>query len=301
MSRLLEADDGEQVFIQEWSVEEAKAVIQIFHGYGEHSLYYEEFAIAANKRGFDVYLHEYRGHGNNTAAYLMENIFTQNVKDGITLNKIIHNEQTEKKVFLLGHSLGTQLGQTAIVRYPQGWDGAILIGLPANEKAASDEQVGHYLDTISKEIEENGENAPNQYITENVFAKLNDDFADEGSIMAVMTSDRERQQYYEKLPSTGKVFSNRFYKDFYLFQKERRGAKVDELENHDFPVLLLVGEDDVIADGGLAVDVKQKQLESIGFTDVLSKVYPKYRHSILQEAGRERVYDDIFDWINKKI
>ena len=163
-------------------------------------------------------------------------------------------------MFLLGHSLGTQLGQTAIVQYPEGWDGAILTGLPANEKLAPDEKLEEYLDTISKEIDENGENAPNQYITENVFLKLNDDFAQEGSIMAVMTSDKERQRYYEKLPSTSKVFSNRFYKDLYLFQIERLGAKIDELENHNFPVLLLVGEDDVIAGGEFANDTKQKRI-----------------------------------------
>lgn len=42
-------------------------------------------------------------------------------------------------------------------------------------------------------------------------------------------------------------------------------------------------------------------MQKDGFTDVKTKIYPAMRHEILNEDIKEYVYEDIRDWLNKKI
>jgi alpha-beta hydrolase superfamily lysophospholipase len=42
-------------------------------------------------------------------------------------------------------------------------------------------------------------------------------------------------------------------------------------------------------------------MQEDGFTDVKTKIYLDMRHEILNEDIKEYVYEDIRDWLNKKI
>lgn len=297
MKKEFRASDHEIVAYHEWPSANSAAVIQIFHGYGENSRYYEEFAEEANRRGYTAVVLEYRDHGDSVVPYHEENIFVQNVSDAVRLNCIIKEQYPNQKVILLGHSLGTTLGQTALQQKPDGWDGAILIGISSFQDDG--EELDKLLAAIDEEIAEHGETAANQFIANNVFARLNDPFSEESSIMAVMTKDQERQRYFESLPTTGAAFSNRFYKDFYLFARKHLSGSIHNLTNHQYPILLLVGDEDVIAENGAAAKQEEHSLLQAGFTNVTLKVYSGYRHSILQEIGRNKVFEDIFQWIEK--
>ena len=48
---------------KKWLSDNEKAKIQIVHGLGEMSEYYEQFAYQMTAEGISVYLSEYREHG----------------------------------------------------------------------------------------------------------------------------------------------------------------------------------------------------------------------------------------------
>jgi alpha-beta hydrolase superfamily lysophospholipase len=59
----LTANDGVTVEVHRWQGATQRAVIQLAHGMGEHSLRYRHLAHALVEAGYVVYSNEHRGHG----------------------------------------------------------------------------------------------------------------------------------------------------------------------------------------------------------------------------------------------
>ena len=69
----------------------------------------------------------------------------------------------------------------------------------------------------------------------------------------------------------------------------------------DLPILIISGEGDPVGNLGKGVkDVYQKYVKA-GITDIECKLYPDMRHEILNEPGKQEVYDDTLSWIEKHI
>ena len=67
----------------------------------------------------------------------------------------------------------------------------------------------------------------------------------------------------------------------------------------DLPLLLLSGERDPVGDLGRGVRRVEAQLRKAGIQDLTCRLYPEYRHEILNERGKEQVYQDIADWCER--
>jgi len=286
-----ETYDGEKIFYKRWQAENEVAIIQIAHGLGEMSDYYEEFAKLANEKHITVYLNEARGHGRTKARFNKDNIIEQYVKDIYEQNRQIRKIHTYKPVFILGHSLGTLVGQSAILQYPNIWDGLILIGIPYYEN------ILELIDGITKEIAENGESAESVSTFLKMFSSINDSFSKEEGVLAWLTSDEERRNYYISLPYTNISYSNRFYKEFLEKSEEVQGKGIEIYSDKTFPIFILGGGCDVISKDGTYGKIKAEQLQDRDFTNVQVKIYLKLRHSILQERDRTQVVDDILKWV----
>lgn len=80
-----------------------KAPLILFsHGVGEYGMLYEPFAKALNEAGFSVILYDVRGHGENGPAGVLKKY--QHLIDDI--DEILNKERKNRKVYLIGHSLG---------------------------------------------------------------------------------------------------------------------------------------------------------------------------------------------------
>lgn len=86
-----------------------KAKIQIIHGLGEMSEYYEQFAEYITAKGVSVYLCEYREHGRTALPADIDNIVQTAAKECGDFSSYVHSE-SETPLFLLGHSLGAPDG-----------------------------------------------------------------------------------------------------------------------------------------------------------------------------------------------
>ena len=63
--RSLQADDGHRILIDLWFPPEARILVHVMHGLGEHPARYERFARHCNSRDIAVAAHNHRGHGEN--------------------------------------------------------------------------------------------------------------------------------------------------------------------------------------------------------------------------------------------
>lgn len=72
------------------------------------------------------------------------------------------------------------------------------------------------------------------------------------------------------------------------------------MKHKDLPIKFFSGKDDPCAispsDFGKAIHF----MKDLGYTDVRGAMYKGMRHEILNEKGRKRVYQDIYDFIKIK-
>ena len=57
---------------------------------------------------------------------------------------------------------------------------------------------------------------------------------------------------------------------------------------------------DPVGDYGKAVKTVYEDFKELGMKDVSLKLYPNYRHEILNEVKKEQVYEDILGWLQKE-
>lgn len=136
------ADGRTAIHAVEWHPErEPAGVLQIAHGVAEYALRYEPFARFLNAHGFLVVANDHLGHGESVAEgaprlYFGEKGSWQHVVDDMyTLRCRTGEAYPELPYFIMGHSMGSFLTRTYLIRYPGTVKGAILMGTGQNPDA----------------------------------------------------------------------------------------------------------------------------------------------------------------------
>lgn len=110
------------------------AVLQIAHGVAEHILRYDDFARYLNDRGILVAGHDHLGHGKSlpeggTPVYFGDGSTWETVVDDIhLLHDRLREQYPDLPILLMGHSMGSFLSRSYLIRYPGTVDAAIIMG-----------------------------------------------------------------------------------------------------------------------------------------------------------------------------
>lgn len=123
--------------IKAWSyspLDEPKGIIQIIHGYGEHSRRYLHMINKFQDAGFVVYADDHLGHGktgvdNGTLGDPHSNGYMTYVKDEKSLHDIAVKEYPGIPYFIFGHSWGSLLARAYAAHYGEDITGLMLCGL----------------------------------------------------------------------------------------------------------------------------------------------------------------------------
>jgi acylglycerol lipase len=117
------------LYYQGWLPEgEAKAVLFIVHGLGEHSGRYMNVVNRFVPRGYAVYGIDHLGHGRSDGQRLTVERFTDYTEPLNTMFDMIRGWQPGKPVFLVGHSMGGLIGALYLTAHQAGLVGAVLSG-----------------------------------------------------------------------------------------------------------------------------------------------------------------------------
>ena len=68
----------------------------------------------------------------------------------------------------------------------------------------------------------------------------------------------------------------------------------------ELPVLFVSGKDDPVGSFGKEVEAAAESLEAVGAKEISLKLYENDRHEILNETDRERVYEDLYNWLETR-
>ena len=118
---------GLSVYHQAWLPEgEAKAVVLIVHGLGEHSGRYANVVDALVPLGYGVYALDHIGHGKSEGEREMVKRFEDYTDTLTTYLTMVKAEQAGKPIFLLGHSMGGLIASHYLLDHQDAFAGAVI-------------------------------------------------------------------------------------------------------------------------------------------------------------------------------
>jgi alpha-beta hydrolase superfamily lysophospholipase len=117
------------IYYQRWLPEgSARAVLLVAHGFAEHSGRYGNLVNYFVPKGYAVYALDHRGHGRSDGERVQVERFTDYLTDLKTFFNLVRKENPNKKIFLVGHSMGAMISTAYTVKYQKELAGLILSG-----------------------------------------------------------------------------------------------------------------------------------------------------------------------------
>lgn len=280
-----------------------RAVVQIAHGIAEHIDRYRPFMEFLADNGFVAAGNDHLGHGKSIRVPEEQGFFAEKdgwwrvVDDMDKLHDIMSKEYPELPYVLFGHSMGSFLTRTYLIKHPDKYDGVILSG------------TGHQSPALVL-----GGNA-----AASVMAKLNGAMGDGAKLDSLafgsylskienprtkfdwLSRDAEQVDKYIADPLCGFVGKIGLYRDMMQGIKFITDKKNIAQMNKEKPVYFMSGDGDPVGDYGKGVERAYKAFCDAGLHDVFMRLYPGGRHEMLNETNKEQVYQDILNWLNEKI
>lgn len=120
-----------------------KGIIQLIHGYGEHSRRYLHMICKFNQAGYVVYADDHIGHGktgydSGTLGDPHSGGYMTYIDDEKSLHDIAVADYPDVPYFIFGHSWGSCIGRAYAAHYGEDIKGLMLCGLCSQWKACDD-------------------------------------------------------------------------------------------------------------------------------------------------------------------
>jgi alpha-beta hydrolase superfamily lysophospholipase len=298
------ADDGRQVLLDHWSQTggmQPTALVQVLHGLGEHPARYARFAAACNARGYAVFAHNHRGHGENCPANELGHFGDVDgwdlvLSDVQLVRQEIGRRYPDLPLVLLGHSMGSYVAQAFLMHEPGGADALILSGssLPSRRQL-----VPGYL--IARIIAwHQGRNAKSALLNRMGFGEFNKRFAPGRTDFDWLSCDPAEVDRYVADPLCGADSSNQLWADLTgALLRVRKQGSLRKIPAR-LPVLITGGVNDPVG-GKKGMSLLADAYRRTGHSDVTLKTYADGRHEMFNEINRDEFTTDVLNWIAARI
>ena len=300
------SSDGKTlIHVNQWTPSERRilGVVQIAHGVAEYGARYAPFARFLCGHGFVVVANDHLGHGQSLIpggpmVYLGEKDGWWNVVDDMEcLRSRVAKVFPDRPYFLFGHSMGSFLSRTHLIRYPGRLDGCILCGTGHQSPALI---AGGKL-IADREIRRLGKKAFSARADDLAFGAYNKAFAPTRTRFDWVSASEENVDAYIADPLCGGDTTLGLFRDMldglsYI----TRQSNMDKMDA-DLPVFFIAGDQDPVGDMGKGVRKAHDCFKKAGIRDLSIKLYHGLRHEILNEATRQYVYQDVLDWLEARL
>lgn len=298
------SDGNTLIHVNQWTPSERRilGVVQIAHGVAEYGARYAPFARFLCGHGFVVVANDHLGHGQSLIpggpmVYLGEKDGWWNVVDDMEcLRSRVAKVFPDRPYFLFGHSMGSFLSRTHLIRYPGRLDGCILCGTGHQSPALI---AGGKL-IADREIRRLGKKAFSARADDLAFGAYNKAFAPTRTRFDWVSASEENVDAYIADPLCGGDTTLGLFRDMldglsYI----TRQSNMDKMDA-DLPVFFIAGDQDPVGDMGKGVRKAHDCFKKAGIRDLSIKLYHGLRHEILNEASRQYVYRDVLDWLEAR-
>lgn len=302
----LDSTDGKsRLHVMEWLPDDKntiKAVLQLAHGIAEHIGRYDTFGRFMANNGFAVIGNSHLGHGQS-ALEEDRGFFSETDGWGTAVCDMrrVYDAARVKypavPYFLLGHSMGSFLTRTFLIRYPNLLNGCIISG--------TGQQTGILLDigraAASVERRFYGPKKKSASLNLLCFGAYNRRIQNHRTPCDWLTRDRDIVDKFIADDTCGFVPSIGLFNDLLGGIKFVGSQKNINKMQKDLPILFISGTEDPVGDYGAALKKIINRFNKAGISDVTLKMYEGARHEVLNETNKREVFSDVLNWMQSKM
>lgn len=275
---------------------EPLAVLQVAHGMRGHKERFALFMEYMAAKGVACVVNDHRGHGDSVRViedrgYMYSGGYHALVDDMRIVNEWIHRRFPEKPVFLLGHSMGSLAARTYLKSHDDSVAGVILCGSPSAPPAFP---VALHLFAAMNVF---GQGRLRPKMVQSLISWIyNRRFSAEGKYAWLSSDPVERKEFVSDPASAFDFTSNALLALMGLI-KETYSFDGWNVANPTVPVYFISGSDDPCMRTEAAFHASVQHMADLGYEDVTSAIYMGMRHEVLNEIGKETVWEDVLSHI----
>ena len=292
---VVEARDGARLFVRRWLPEAPpRAIVQIAHGVAEHSLRYQDFALALNRAGIGAVAHDLRGHGRTAAPedlgfFAAADGWRLCLDDLWTLNRRIAADHASAPIVLFGHSMGALLAEGFIADHGASLAGAILSGAGGRPPAAAAlaRPIAHF------ERWRLGPRGKSPLLMTMFFGEFNKPFRPARTDFDWLSRDPAEVDAYVADPLCGFDVTTQLLIDLLGGLSPLLAPETLARIPKALPIYVMNGARDPV---GANVRSLIDAYRAAGLAP-LARSYADARHELLNETNREEVKADLIAWI----
>lgn len=288
-----------QIFSRSWVDTEPKAIMVIAHGMAEHSGRYDHFARFLAENGFAVYMNDHAGHGRSAQIkghFADKDGWECVVKDINALMDQAVERHPGLPVFLMGHSMGSFIARSFLIRYGQRLTGCVICGTMGRNPGVA---AGKAIATA--QIKLMGPRSNGERISKLTGAGYNKRIENPVNGSAWLSTDDAVCRAFEADPLCNFPFTAAGYRDMFTGIAEISSLEWAQKVPKELPIFLIAGDQDPVGAYGEGPKQAADWLQEAGVHSVQLKLYPGMRHEVLNEIGKEEVYQDVLDWLEKYV
>ncbi|PKM95067.1 MAG: hypothetical protein CVU84_07020 [Firmicutes bacterium HGW-Firmicutes-1] len=262
----MNSKDGTKLYYEKSIVDNPKATIIIIHGVCEHQGRYNYVVDKLNDKNYNVYRFDYRGHGKSDGKKAHIDDFNDVIDDTDAMVNIVKADEKNTKIFILGHSFGGFIAVAYGIKHKGKVDGFIVSSPTASDEAG-------ILELFRKGTDKN------EYVPNN--------------LANLLCSDKKVCKEYMEDVMVHKEMTIGFV------QEMIKGTKwiKRNISKFNYPVVLIHGKNDQI----ISYLDTEYLFEQMASKDKKLKIYQGMQHELLNEVIKDRVMEDLTQWIDERV
>ena len=296
----LERPDGHRIELRQWlPAAEPRAVIQVLHGMSEHAGRYQRLADACTAAGYAVVAHDHRGHGEAAEPlghFADRDGWDRVIEDALAVNEAARALADRRPLLLFGHSMGSYVAQSQVMRAPGSADALLLSGSTWPKRI--EVRVARLVASVGARLR--GPRTPARLLDSMSFGAFNKGFAPNRTPFDWLSRDPSEVDRYVADPLCGAPASHAFWRDLLGALLEISDAQGLARVPVGLPILITGGAQDPVG-GARRLALLADAYRASGKTDVTLTLYPEGRHEMLNETNRDEFVADLLDWIEATV
>ena len=299
-ARTLAETAGSDIHLYVWHPDEGADngdAVQMVHGLCEHAARYRRLAGSLTEAGYLVVAHDQRGHGR-TAERGIPGHFADEAGWDLVIEDVERVRQKAKalrpdgRLILLGHSMGSYVAQSYVLRNPQSVDALVLSG----STFASRAQLRLFRIVAAIEKLRLGSTGRSKLLDKLSFGAFNKEFEPARTDFDWLSRDEAEVDAYVTDPLCGGQSTNELWRDLTGGLLDISSVPALRRLPASLPVYILGGEKDPVG-GEKGLTRLYDAYREAGLAGTRLQLYPEGRHEMFNETNRDEVTTDLLDWL----
>lgn len=294
---IISRQDGLPLDVLTVTPDAPRAILQLSHGMCEYKERYLPFMEYMAKQGFLCIIHDHRGHGKSVRrkedlGYFYENGGAYLVRDLHQISREIRRRYPKLPLFLFGHSMGSLAVRVYLKHYDAELSALIVCGSPSrNPFAGGALQLMHLMAAVRG-------GRSHSALADHMISLLDLPFLKERIRHAWICTDRFVVEEFNRNPYCNFTFTLNGYQALLWLLKQAYQPEGWRLCRPTLPILFLSGEKDPCMFSKREFLESIQFLRRIGYRRVTGRLFGGMRHEILNEPGKQKVFQETADFLN---